>query len=279
MASLLPSPLRDRAPATKTPFTALLLAVVAARQPPTLPNSPQLTYRNLCCTWYADYVPALQGVIPASTKTRGHMDCGANRPRSPVPRNGKRPHTIQGTCDDTASWLPRRPADGQQRAALRRGGDGTKSRGLISPSRRTFSTAPEGGLIHLVPTHFPRSLHQLTSVQHVPAGKKDHFEGTKVAVFPSLCARKTSPAAQRTGGHRRVATRKTTGDLATLRGAGDLERAEWTMVLRCGHLRSAPVVVDVSLRTEWEPPTLRAALRGLHARRLGASSMARLRCH
>ena len=31
-------------------------------------------------------------------------------------------------------------------------------------------------------------------------------------------------------------------------------------VFRYGHLRSAPVVVDTSVRTEWEPPTLRAAL-------------------
>ena len=31
-------------------------------------------------------------------------------------------------------------------------------------------------------------------------------------------------------------------------------------VLRYGHLRSAPVVVDTCVRTEWEPPTLRAAL-------------------
>ena len=27
-------------------------------------------------------------------------------------------------------------------------------------------------------------------------------------------------------------------------------------VLRYGHLRSAPVVVDVGVRTEWEPPML-----------------------
>ena len=67
--------------------------------------------------------------------------------------------------------------------------------------------------------------------------------------------RKTSPAAQRTGGHRRVATRKTTGDLATRRGAGDpVRRAEWTTVFRYGHLRSAPVVVDVGLRAEWSHP-------------------------
>ena len=58
-----------------------------------------------------------------------------------------------------------------------------------------------------------------------------------------------------------MATRETTGDLATRRGAGDPEkRAEWTTVSRYGHLRSAPVVVDVGVRTEWEPPTLRAAL-------------------
>ena len=31
-------------------------------------------------------------------------------------------------------------------------------------------------------------------------------------------------------------------------------------VSRYGHLRSAPVVVDGGIRTEWEPPTLRAAL-------------------
>ena len=48
-----------------------------------------------------------------------------------------------------------------------------------------------------------------------------------------------------------VATRKTTGDLATRRGASDPERrAEWMTVLRYGHLRSAPVVVNVALRTE-----------------------------
>ena len=86
-----------------------------------------------------------------------------------------------------------------------------------------------------------------------------------------------------------MATRKTTGDLATRRGAGDPEtRAEWMTVLHCGHLRSAPVVVDACLRTEREPPTLRAVLVCLHAPLLGASLIAlclsddahtRLRCH
>ena len=43
-----------------------------------------------------------------------------------------------------------------------------------------------------------------------------------------------------------MATRKTKGDLATRRGAGDPERrVRWITVLRYGHLRSAPVVVGV----------------------------------
>ena len=42
-----------------------------------------------------------------------------------------------------------------------------------------------------------------------------------------------------------MATRKTTGDLTTRRGAGDPEtRAEWIKVSRYGHLQSAAVVVD-----------------------------------
>ena len=74
---------------------------------------------------------------------------------------------------------------------------------------------------------------------------KDHLEGTKVAVSPRYCApQKVQTGSAAAGGHRRVATREMTGDLATRRGAGDPEsRAEWMKVLRYGHLRSAPVVV------------------------------------
>ena len=91
---------------------------------------------------------------------------------------------------------------------------------------------------------------------------KDHLEGTKVAVFPRYCApQKVQTGSAAAGGPRRVATRKTTGDLATRRGAGDpVRRAVWMTVSRCGHLRSAPVVVDACSRTEWEPPTLCASL-------------------
>ena len=42
-------------------------------------------------------------------------------------------------------------------------------------------------------------------------------------------------------------------------------------VLRYGHLRSAPVVVDACLRTEWEPLALRAPV--WESTPFGASSM------
>ena len=57
---------------------------------------------------------------------------------------------------------------------------------------------------------------------------KDH-PVHRVATFPRFCApRKSSLAAQRTGGHRRVVTKKVTGDLPTPRGAGD--PARWQLV-------------------------------------------------
>ena len=46
-----------------------------------------------------------------------------------------------------------------------------------------------------------------------------------------------------------------------------MRRAEWMTVLRYGHHRSAPVVVNVGLRTEREPPTLLASPVALHAPR------------
>ena len=104
--------------------------------------------------------------------------------------------------------------------------------------------------------------HQSAKVSSMCLRAKDHLEGTKVAVFPRYCApQKVQTGSAAAGGHRRVATRETKGDLATRRGGGDPEtRAEWMKVSRYGHLRSAPVVVDVGVPTEWEPPTLRAAL-------------------
>ena len=51
---------------------------------------------------------------------------------------------------------------------------------------------------------------------------KDHLEGTKVAAFPRYCApQKDQTGSAAAGGHRRVATRKATGDPATHGGAGD----------------------------------------------------------
>ena len=65
-------------PATKAPVTSLYLRVVAARRPPMTSKDQQRTYRNLCCTWYADFVPlrhftdcrdgVLTGQVPRSVR-------------------------------------------------------------------------------------------------------------------------------------------------------------------------------------------------------------------
>ena len=124
-----------------------------------------------------------------------------------------------------------------------------------------FSTAPVRGLSSWC-LRVSLKFHISSPVPSLSLRAKDHLEGTKVAVFPRYCAEnKVQTGSAAAGGHRGVATRETTGDLATRRGAGDPEtRAEWMKVLRYGHLRSAPVVVDAGVRTEWEPPTLRAAM-------------------
>ena len=62
------------------------------------------------------------------------------------------------------------------------------SQGLISPSRRMFSTAPvREGFILLVPTRFTE-VHIRSTVSSMSLRAKDHLEGTKVAVFPRYCA-------------------------------------------------------------------------------------------
>ena len=149
------------------------------------------------------------------------------------------------------------------------------SRGLISPSRRMFSMAPVRGLSSWclrVSLNFT-SAHQWPSMS---LRAKDHLEGTKVAVSPRYCAeQKVQTGSAAAGGHRRVATRETTGDLATRRGAGDPEtRAEWMKVLRYGHL---PVCTGRGGRwcthgvgTAYAP----CSPVGLHAPCLGASLMA-----
>ena len=125
-----------------------------------------------------------------------------------------------------------------------------------------------------MPTRFTE-VHVSSTVSSMCLLAKDHLEGTKVAVFPRYGAEnKVQTGSAAAGGHRGVATRKTTGDLATRRGAGDPEtRAEWTTVLRYGHLRSAPVVVDAGyagVGTAYTP----CSLVDLHAPFQGASLMA-----
>ena len=131
--------------------------------------------------------------------------------------------TIQRTCDDTASWPPQRPADGQQRAALRERVTGHQegSRGLISPSRRMFSTAPVRGLSSCCLRVPPKS----TSAQQCPAcayGQKTTLRAPRWRSSRGTAPnKKVQTGSAAAGGHQGVATRKTTGDLTTRRGAGD----------------------------------------------------------
>ena len=117
----------------------------------------------------------------------------------------------------------------------------------------------------------------------------DHLEDTKVAVSPSLLRPTVRPVRQRSGlavteewrPGRRRATQLPDG------GAGDPERrAEWMTVLRCDHLRSAPVVVDVVYARSGN--RLHSVQRSVNSMRSGASPMAlrlsgdafaRLHCH
>ena len=120
-----------------------------------------------------------------------------------------------------------------------------------------------------MPTRFTE-IHISSPVSSMCLRAKDHLEGTKVAVFPSLCA----PHEDQSGNAADSRSPKS-GDLATRRGAGDPERrAEWTTVLRYGHLRSAPVVVDAAstqgVGTAYTP----CIFIDLHAPLLGASLMA-----
>ena len=87
-----------------------------------------------------DILATAFSTIQVSLTTGQSITGAAGCPGPLYPRNGRRAHTIQRTCDDTASWPPRRPADGQQRAALRERVTGHQegSRGLISPSRRMY---------------------------------------------------------------------------------------------------------------------------------------------
>ena len=151
--------------------------VVAAQRAPNEQNGPTPHVPNLCCAVYDGSVPAWHctdcdlgvangagtwrctaGVTPASTRTR---DRGTEA--RPEARTGPSPlyhPQWQATTRSPGNLRrhhrqpPQRPADGQQRAALRREGDwNTKKgpRGLISPSRRMFSTAPVGSYPLVLP--------------------------------------------------------------------------------------------------------------------------------
>ena len=136
-------------------------------------------------------------MTPASTRTRDRWTEARTGPGPLYTRNGRRPHTIQGTCDDTANWPPRRPADGQQRAALPREGDGTQSRGSDQPQSSHVLYGASEGFILLVPARFTE-FHISSPVPSMSLRAKDHLEGTKWRSPRGTAPhRKSRPAAQR----------------------------------------------------------------------------------
>ena len=203
------------------------------------------------------------GVTPAPSENLGQTTEARTGPGPLYPRNGKRPPTIQRTCDDTATWPPRRPADGQQRAALRERVTGHQegSRGLINPSRRMFSTAPVRGVSSWCLRVSPKS----TSAQQCPA---------------CACGQKTILRAPRWRSSRGTAQKKKSRPAAQRLAATEewratpVQRAEWMTVSRYG---PPPVCTGRGRRlcthgvgTAYTPCSPVA----LHAPLLGASSMA-----
>ena len=149
---------------------------------------------------------------------------------------------------------PTKTADGQQRAAHRREGDGTPRRvpGSDQPQSSHVLYGTSGGSYPSGAYAFRRS-----------RGQKDHLR-TPFGGLPEVLRPARSPVRQRSGWWSPKSDDQEDGGRLGYpkrsRRPRERERAEWTMVSRYGHFRSAPVVVDVGLRTEWEPPTLRAAL-------------------
>ena len=122
-----------------------------------------------------------------------------------------------------------------------------------------YSTAPVSGLVLLVPTRFTR-VHFSSPVSSMCLRAKDHLEDTKVAVFPRYCApqdRQHSGLAateEWRPGRRRAtwlpeeeeATQsdELSGQRCYATATSGLHQSWWSLILR----------------TEWETPTLRAAL-------------------
>ena len=186
---------------------------------------------------------------PCLHEDPGLDDGGANRPRSP--RNGKQPPTVQRTCDDTSAGPHEDPLTAS-RAALREG-DGTRSRGLISPCRRMCSTAPV-----VLPFYLRVSPESTSAVSKpVPAGKRPHvrtpgglpeeLRPTQVQSGSAADWRPPKSGDQEDDGRLPSGTdpeKELNGQWCCAMATYGLHQSWWSLVTR----------------TEWEPPTLRAAL-------------------
>ena len=240
-SSTVPSPSRDRAASDQGPSHPKVLTGSSLHGGPQWTfNRPPRTCRNLCCSGYAVYVPSwhvTDSDVPLLTER-----CTA----------GVTPASTR-TRDRVTGRFP-----------------GVWSAPVVASSLRH-----QRGVLSLWCLRLTSKSTSAQSVHACACGQKDHLRTPGGSLpEPLRPTRRPVAAAQRTGGHRRVTTRKTMGDLATRRGAGDPEtRAEWKPVSRYGHLRSAPVVVDVGFTHGVGTAYAPCSPVGLHAPDMGASSM------
>ena len=205
-------------PATKALVTALYSWGRPCAAAPNAQNRPTRAYRDLCCTWYAGYVPVWHfmdgdvalpteqarggvrtaGVTPATTRTRDRRTEARQTALVLCTSAMASDHPHSREHASTHPLAPRSPADGQQGDGPPREGDGTMSWGLISPSRRMFSTVPaelSSCAYACLQSPQPPTPCQPRVLLKAPGG----------GLFLGFCAHsKTSPATHRAGGHRRV---------------------------------------------------------------------------
>ena len=243
-------------PATKAPVAALSLTGSSCTA---APQCVLRTYHNLCCTWYDAYVPAWHST-----------DCDV----------AFQTEQVKSRCDPCLH----EDREARQTALVlftpAMASDHTQSRGhAMTLQAGPHEDPPTRGRRDEVPgSDQPQPSHVLYGTSGVlssgayalqsplqlakvvPADKRSPEDTRWRSSRGTALRKKSSPAAQRTGGHRRVTTRKTTGGYPATQGTDPETEltGQWCCaVVSSGLHRSWWTLVT---RTEWEAPTLRAAL-------------------
>ena len=192
-------PLRDRRGQRPGPrHRTVYLRVAAALRPQRARNTkPACTANSVAVGTQRTCQPVtLRIAMWRCQRSRPVGGLSDGLPRSSVPpqwqgdHTQSRKHAMAGPHEDPLTASSGRPSEER----------GTRSRGLISPSRRR-------GSYPVVPTRVTEVHISSTSVPYARPSVPGTGRRSSRGAAPH---RKTSPAAQRTGGHRRVATGKTT---------------------------------------------------------------------